>query len=429
MGFWASTAFAIGNMIGSGIFLLPASLAFYGGIGMVGWLCSAVGAMLLALMFGSLSKYGSTTIGGPYVYTRMGLGDFAAYLVAWGYWIAIWATNAAIAIALVGYLSVFIPALRINNVIAMFTGLGFIWLFTWINSKPLKMVAAVQMITTVLKVVPILSIGLFGIAYIEWEHFTPFNLSGSNNWLAITATTTLTTFAFQGMESAGVISGETSDAARTVRKATIVGTIVTIIVYVTSSLAIMGIIPSAELMQSGAPFADAAEAFWGPAARYIVAGCAVMATMGALNGWILMQGRIPMAAAQDKLFPKIFGKVNQHQSPISGIVISSLLASALMALNFSKSLTEMFNFIILLSTLTMLIPYLFSAASLAIIEFNEGGKANHRNVWIAMLAFVFCLWVVIGCGAEVVFYGFILMMASIPFYALLKKQSPTKQSL
>jgi basic amino acid/polyamine antiporter, APA family len=423
IGFWSSTAFAVGNMIGSGIFLLPVSLAVYGVIGMIGWLISAIGAIFLAYLFGSLGKYGASSIGGPYVYTRMGLGDFSAFLVAWGYWIAIWTTNAAIAVALVGYLSVFIPILGTSDLVGILTGLGFIWLFTWINSKPLKTVASIQLITTLLKVVPILGVGLFGIFYIQWEHFIPLNVSNETNLSAIVATTTLTMFAFQGMESSAVISGDTENATTIVRKATLTGTWITVVAYLSSSLAIMGIIPPDELIQSRAPFADAAQAFWGPAGKYIVAGCAVMATMGALNGWILLQGKIPMAAAQDKLFPSIFGKLNRNNSPIAGIAISSVLASLFMILNFSRSLLDTFTLIILLSAFNMLIPYLFSSASLAIIEWRERPKGYRRNLWVSLLTFLFSLLGVVGCGSEVVFYGFILLMASIPFYVVLTKRS------
>ena len=410
-------------MIGSGIFLLPLSLAVYGGIGMIGWVVSAIGAVILAYMFGALGKYGANSIGGPYVYTRLGLGDFTGFLVAWGYWISIWVTNAAIAVAIVGYLSVFIPILGTSDLLGIVTGLGFIWLFTWINSKPLKTVASIQIITTLLKVIPILGIGLFGIFYIQWDHFIPLNISGETNLAAVIATSTLTMFAFQGMESAGVISGDTDDAITIVRRATLIGTAITIVVYLSSSLAIMGIIPPEELIHSRAPFADAAQVFWGPAGKYIVAGCAVMATMGALNGWILLQGKIPMAAAQDQLFPSIFGKLNRNNSPISGIIISSILASLLMILNFSKSLLDTFTFMILLSTLTSLIPYLLSSASLAIIELKERRKGYQRNLWVSLLAFLFCLLVIVGCGPEVVFYGFILLMAGVPFYVLLTKRS------
>ena len=207
IGFWGSAAFVIGNMIGSGIFLLPASLAVYGGIGMIGWVCAACGAILMAYLFGAITKYVPESIGGPYAYTQTAFGDFAAFLVAWGYWISIWVTNAAIAVALVGYLGVFLPMLTEVGILAVLTGLGFIWLFTWINSQSIHFVAKLQVITTILKVIPILMLGLLGLLYINWDHFLPFNRSDANLMEAITASSTLCLFAFLGMESAGIIFG------------------------------------------------------------------------------------------------------------------------------------------------------------------------------------------------------------------------------
>lgn len=409
-------------MIGSGIFLLPASLAIYGGVGMIGWICAACGAMLMAYVFGQLGRFAPDSLGGPYIFTRLGLGDFAAFLVAWGYWIAIWATNAAIAVALVGYLSVFFPILNSNVYISVLTGLAFLWIFTWINSRPIKTVASIQLITTILKVIPIFLIGIVGVFYIDWSHFVPFNRSDESLFSAITSTTTLTLFAFLGMESAGIISKETENAETTIRKATIMGTLITVVVYLSASLAIFGIIPPEELALSTAPFADTAAAFWGDGAKYLVAGCAVIATMGALNGWILLQGRIPLAASQDRLFPSVFGQMNQHYSPIKGIVISSILASALMFFNYSKSLVEAFTFMMTLSTLSCLIPYLFSAASLSIIAYRKGVADRKKIGILSMAAFIFCIWVVIGCGAEIVFYGFILLLLGVPFYVFLMQK-------
>lgn len=422
IGFWYSTSVVVGNMMGAGIFLLPVSLASYGGIGILGWICASAGAILLSFLFGALSKEAPDTIGGPYVFSRIGLGDFAGFLVAWGYWIAIWATNAAIAVALVGYLEVFIPALS-HPLAAIGTGLGFIWAFTWINSRPLRTVVQVQLITTILKVIPIFLLGVVGIFFIDWDYFLPFNLSEESTLSAITSTTTLTLFAYLGMESAGIISAETEDAARTVNKSTVVGTSIAVVIYLTSAIAVAGLVSPDELIHSSAPFADAAYAFLGDTAKYVVAGCAVIATMGALNGWILLQGRIPQAAAQDNLFPALFGQVNKSSSPIIGIIISSILASLLMMINYSKSLAETFTFMITLSTLSCLIPYLFSSASYIIIQFNKGHTAMTKMMWVAILSFCFCIWVTIGCGQEIVFYGFLLLLAGMPFYVWLKRKS------
>lgn len=410
-------------MIGSGVFLLPASLAAYGAISIVGWICSSLRAIVLAIIFGNLGKLAPDTTGGPYAYTRLGLGKFPAYLVAWGYWISIWCTNAAIAVALVGYLEVFFPILGKNQILSVFTGLGFIWLFTWINSKPIKTVAFVQLLTTILKVIPIVLIGFLGIVYIEMDHFTPFNLSGESSFSAITATTTLTLFAFLGMETATIPSASIKNASRTIKRATVLGTLITIIVYILSSIAIMGIIPPDILVMSNAPFADAAALFWGESAQHIVAAGAVIATLGALNGWILIQGQIPMAASQDKLFPKLFGKVNRNKSPIIGIVLSSILASILMGLNYTKSLVDAFTFMMKLSTLSVLTPYVLSSISLLILLQKKMGYISVGKMILSGISILFCFWVIIGCGTETILWGLTLLIIGIPFYMYLSQKS------
>ncbi len=421
IGFWPSTALVTGNMIGSGIWLLPASLAVYGGISLIGWLFSSLGAILLAIIFGHLSRLLPNSNGGPYAYTKETLGEFPAYWVAWGYWISIWSTNAAIAVGLVGYLAVFFPILNESPLAAILTGLSFIWLFSWINTKEIKTVGLIQLTTTILKITPIILVGLFGIFYLNTDHFIPFNLSKESDLSAITTTTMLTLFAFLGMESATIPSTSIENPASTIRKATIVGTLITVAVYILSSAAIMGIIPPETLAKSSAPFADAAALFWGEPARYLVAGGAVISTIGALNGWILIQGQIPMAAAQDKLFPKIFGKVNRKGAPAIGILLSSILVSILMMLNYSKSLVEAFTFMMTLSTLSVITPYIFSTASFAILTLSKKEKNKNGKLLLAFLAFCFSIWIIIGCGQETVFWGFILLMTGIPFYVLLKR--------
>lgn len=421
IGFWSSTSLVVGNMIGSGVFLIPASLAAYGSISLIGWLFSSLGAILLAAVFGNLGSLAPDTIGGPYAYTRLGFGDFLGFMVAWGYWISIWCTNAAIAVAFVGYLEVFLPILGESKVLSVMTGLGVIWFFTWINSKPLKTVAFVQVITTVFKIIPIILVGFIGILYINKDYYFPINISGESNFSAITITTTLTLFALLGMESATIPSSSVKDAATTIKKATMAGTLISILVYLVSSVAIMGIIPPDVLVKSNAPFADAAGLFWGASAKYIVAGGAVISTLGALNGWILLQGQIPKAAAQDHLFPKLFCTLNSNQSPIIGIMLSSILASILLILNYTKGLIDAFTFIMKLSTLSVLTPYLFSTLSLIVIIKRKQGFIPIRKWILTIAAIVFCIWVIIGCGLETILWGASLLALGIPFYFNFKK--------
>lgn len=419
IGLWTATSLVIGNMIASGLFMLPATLGAFGGISLIGWIVSGFGAMCLALVFAWLSKLIPEATGGPYAYTHAGMGNFASYLVAWGYWISVWCTNAAIAVAFVSYLTAFIPAFGSNAFLSVGTGLGAIWFLTWINTQGVKEAGVVQVITTILKIVPLVIITLGGLFYLNSDHFTPFNLSSQSTLSAVTSTTTLTLFAFLGLECATIPSGQVINPEKTVAKATIFGTLITTVLYIASTIAVMGLIPPDVLSQSKAPFADAAASIWGESARYLVAGGAVISTFGALNGWILVQGQMPYAAARDKLFPRIFARENKKGTPVFGIVVSSVLVSVLMSMNFSKSLADTYTFIILLSTLTVLLPYLFSIISFVII----GAKQKVLNPFkyiVATLAFLFSMWAIIGSGEEIVFWGFILLMAGLPFYAFIR---------
>ena len=336
IGLLTTTSLVIGNMIAAGVFLLPAALATYGGIGLLGWVGSSAGAIALAILFSNLSKLIPNAVGGPYAFTRTGLGDFAAFLVAWGYWISIWSTNAAIAVTFVSYSTVFFPVLATNSLLSVATGLSAIWLLTWVNTLGVKEAGAVQTITTFLKLVPLLLVSVVGLFYVHIENFSPFNISGTSNFSAITATTTLTLFAFLGLESATIPSGNIHEPEKTIPRATMIGTIITILVYVLGSAVVMGMIPAHELRNSNAPFSDAAALIWGDGARNWVALGAIASTLGALNGWILLQGQMPMAAARDNLFPVIFKRENKKGTPAIGIVISSVLISALMMMNFTK---------------------------------------------------------------------------------------------
>ena len=422
IGLWTTTSLVIGNMIGSGVFLLPSALAVYGGISLIGWLFSTMGAFILAILFSYLSKV-LPSVGGPYAYTREGLGEFAAFIVAWGYWISIWCGNAAITVALVSYLSVFFPILGINNVAAITTGLSAIWLLTWVNTRGINVVGKVQLVTTLLKLVPLFIIAIGGLFYIDWTHFVPFNKSTETNLSAIASTATLTLWAYSGMESATVPAENIENPETTIPKATLLGTLITAFVYIFGTFAVMGVMGTETLATSAAPFADAAAKMWGKTASQAVAIGAIIATFGALNGWILMQGQIPLAMAKDKLCPAIFGKKNDKNVPSLGIIISSTLVSFLMYMNFSKTLVEQFKFMILLSTLTVLIPYLFSAAAYVLILKKENRPSKKERILklsVAVLAFSYSLWAISGSGQEVVYWGFILLMLGIPIFIFMK---------
>jgi basic amino acid/polyamine antiporter, APA family len=418
IGLWTSTSLVVGSMIGSGIFFLPVALAAYGAISLMGWLVSSVGAIFLALVFVKLSRRFPNEDGGPYTYTTKGLGHFAGFLASWGYQISNIATNAAIVVAFVSYLSVFVPPLAENPVYSLLTSLSVVWFLTWVNTLGIKEAGYVQLISTILKLVPLLLVTVAGLFYIDFSHFTPANISEVSDFSAITATATITLFAFMGLEVATVPGKSIKNPEKTVPRATILGTLITTAIYILSSLALMGMINPAELQQSNAPFADAAGLIWGDGGRYLITVGALISTFGALNGWILLQGQIPYAAAKNGDFPKIFARVNKNGAPAIGLMISGTVVSFLLIMNYSRGMAGAFEFLILLTASTVLIPYLFSAAAFLII-FPVPGTSRTKKVWnitLGLLAFGYGIWAMIGAGQESIAWGFVTLLLGIPIY-------------
>lgn len=417
LGLWTSTSLVAGNMIGAGVFLMPAALAAYGSISILGWLFAAAGAFLMAKVFSNLSKLVPFANGGPYAYTHKGFGDYAGFLVAWGYWISIWCTNAAIAVSLVSALSTFFPILASNAVAAILTGLGAIWMLTWVNTLGIVASGKMQLITTILKIIPLLLVSVGGLFFLQARNFIPFNATNGSDFSALTATGTLTFFAFLGVECATIPSGSVANPGKTIPKATMLGTIIVTAIYIASSISVMGMIPAEKLQHSVTPFADAAVMIWGTNASYWVSAGVAIAAFGALNGWILIQGQIPFAIAKDKLFPAVFGKENKKGVPAWGIIISSIVVSVLMMMNYTKGLVEQFKFLILMSTFTSLFPYLLSAAGYIVIRVNQQIKGNWGPaIILALLSFSYSLWAIAGAGQETVYWGFIFLIAGTPLY-------------
>ncbi|MFC4054898.1 amino acid permease [Actinomadura syzygii] len=423
LGLWMATALVVGNMIGSGVFLLPASLAEYGPISLVAWGFTAAGAILLALVFARLSRAYPRT-GGPYAYARRAFGDFVGFQTAWGYWIAVWAGNAAIAVAFVGYTAHFWDALAENKVLAAGVGLAAVWAATAVNAYGVRQGGVVQVVTTVIKLVPLLLIAVGGLFFIKSANFGEFNASGDSAFGAVTGAAALTLWAFIGLESATVPAEDVKDPEKTVPRATVAGTAVTALIYILGTVAVLGLVPAAALATSTAPFADAADAAFGGWAADLVAAGAAFSAFGALNGWILLQGQIPFAAARDGLFPRTFARTGRGGAPIVGLVVSSVLVSGLMLLNYNASLVDQFTFIILLATLTTVIPYAYAAAAELVLlatdrpSFSRGRLT--RSAVVALLAFGYSVWAIGGAGQEVVFKGTLLIFAGMPVYAWLK---------
>jgi APA family basic amino acid/polyamine antiporter len=420
VGYWTAVAIVMGNMIGSGIFLLPASLAPYGAISLAGWIVSAGGAIFLALVFARLARRHPAT-GGPYAYTRLAFGDLPGFLVAWGYWISVWCTLAALAVAFVGYLDPFAPSIVRRPAFASIAAIAAVWLLTIVNARGIAAAGRVQVITTVLKLVPLVIVGLGGLFFLDPAHFAIADTSARSLARGTTATATLTLWAFLGLECATIPAGDIRHPHVTIPRATIIGTAATALIYIASTVGVMGLIPPGTLGRTSAPYAEAARAIAGNGAAAVVAAGAAISCFGALNGWMLVAGQLPAAVAHDRLFPRVFARTSPRGAPVAALVIGSTLATALIAMNYTRSLVELFTFVILLATLSTLVPYAFCSVA-GLLE--RDGRGRRRPSVVHLLAFAYSMWAIAGAGAEVVYWGFLLLMLGLPVYVIVKDQRP-----
>lgn len=413
LGLAATTSIVIGNMVGSGVFLLPASLAAYGVYSLWGWIVSTAGALLLARVFSRLSRR-VPLAGGPYAYPREVFGDFAGFLLAWMYWISIAAAVAGIAAAFVSYLALFVPSLATNRLAGEGAALAATWLLTGVSILGVRAAGRLQVVTVILKVAPLLVFALWGILSFNPHTFASGG-AGQSAPAAVNASAALAMWAFLGLECATIPADHVKDPETTIPRATLWGTVIAAALYILCTTAVMGIIPAGSLVHSNAPFADAAKLLWGAWAAKLIGAAAIVSCFGALNGWILMSGQFPQAAARDNLFPRLFAGESRRGTPVAGLVFSSLVGTLLILMNYSRGLVDMFEIVILIATFFTLVPYML--CSMAELLLGRGDKGRGGNVALASLAFAFSLWAAAGAGRDTLYWGTLLMLAGLPLYA------------
>jgi APA family basic amino acid/polyamine antiporter len=416
-----AVALVMGNMIGSGIFLLPASLARFGGVSLIGWLVSTGGALMLALVFARLARI-EPAAGGPYAYTRRAFGDLAAFLVAWGYWISMWTSLGALAVALVGYLAAIVPQINATPSVAAGAALIAVWTLVAVNVIGARAAGWVQLVTTVLKLLPLALVTAVGLAHFDLSQFEIADASVRTLATNVPAAATLTLWAFLGLESATVPAESIERPDISIPRATVVGTALVAVVYVASTIGVMSLLPRETLSISTAPFVDAVRAQIGPWAAGVVAAGAALSCFGALNGWTLLVGQLPFAVARDGLFPPIFARLSSRGTPAAGLLIAGVLTTVLVCLNYTRGLVELFTFFLLLSTLNTLIPYVFSSLALFLLP-ERGGDTLPRGIAAAaVMAFAYSIWAMAGAGAETIYWGFLLLIAGLPVYVFLVRR-------
>lgn len=425
LGLLQASALVVGNMVGAGVFLLPTAVAVFGSVGLLGWGLTTVGAIFLSLVFARLSKRHPQT-GGPYVYARAAFGDFVGFQVGWSYWISIWVSNSAVTIALVGFLAALFPVLDTHPLYSLGASLAFVWGLTFVNCVSLRTVGEIQVFTTLLKLLPLIALCTIGFLEVETVNFTPFLREDTTFLQGLSGAAALTLFSFMGLESATVPAERIKDPERTIPLATVLGTCVTALLYIGSTAAVIGILGVEATAQDPAAFATASGKALGSWALPLVAITAAVSSFGGLNGWILLQGQIAMATANDGLFPSFFAKMSSKGLPVVGLVISGALVSILLFLNYETGLAEQLRFLVTLTTFAVLLPYLYASAAELYFQLKERHctpvKYPVRSLVVTVLALVYAFTTFAGAGADVVFFGTFLVFSGIPVYVWMKSR-------
>lgn len=412
LGLVMATALVVGNMIGSGVYMLPASLAPYGWNVIPAWGITIAGSLCIAAIFAGLCR-SRPQAGGPYVYVHAAFGNDVAFFIAWAYWISLFVGNGAIAVAAVSYLSAFIPALATNALLSTGMTIALVWTLTAVNISGTRNMGWVQIVTTILKIMPLIAVVIIAAMAAPAGDLTlPDPNKPEIGLAAITTAGTLTLWAFLGLESATVPAGKVVDPERTIPRATMSGTALTGLIYLFACMAVILLLAPDVAAHSAAPFAEVMGRYWGPNAAHIVAAFAMISALGALNGWILLQGEMPAAMANGGVFPRSLGKVAANGVPIRAHLLSSGLVTGVLALNASKTTVDLFTFVALLATTAALVMYLFVAAA----ALKLGGVKR----WIAIAGGVYSLWALYGAGLEANMWGAVLILAGVPVWWVMR---------
>jgi arginine:agmatine antiporter len=306
-----------------------------------------------------------------------------------------------------------------NKVMALTLTLGAIWFVVLINLRGVKSAGIFAEVTTYSKLLPFAAIALVGLFFVQPENLSEFNPSGESLLTAAAALAPLTMFAYLGLESATVPAGDVRDPNRTIPRSTILGISVAALLYVLGTIVVMGVVPREQLLTSVSPFSDAARLMWGSWGAGAIAIAVVLSSIGALNGWTLLMGQVPMAAAHDRLFPTAFGRLSKRGVPAIGIMISAAFATAMVLIQASGSpgVRAFYNLVVSLSTMTAVIPYAFCALAVGLVAARAAGTSKvPRITAVEVVAFIFSMFTIYGCGPTPVLYGLILLLLGIPVY-------------
>ncbi|MGL5147085.1 MAG: cadaverine/lysine antiporter [Plesiomonas shigelloides] len=418
IGLLACTGVVAGNMMGSGIALLPANLARIGSISIWGWVIALIGAMSLAYVYARLATKNPQE-GGPIAYA----GEIApvfGFQTGVLYYHANWIGNLAIAITAVAYLSTFFPVLN-EPVAAGIACIAAVWFFTFINLLGGSWVSRLTSIGLILVLIPVVATAIFGWAWFDTATYVAnWNTTGESSTKAVVSSVLLCLWAFVGVESAAVSTGMVDNPQRTVPMATMLGTGLAGIIYILATQVMSGMFPAAEMAASGAPFAVSTSKMVGSWAAPLVSAFTAIACLTSLGSWMMLVGQAGARAAQDGNFPAVYGEMDKNGVPKKGLILASCKMTVLMILltvasSSGANASDLFGQLTGIAVLLTMLPYFYSAVNL--IRFEGATTRSVLSIVASVIAAAFCFVALAGATSAQLTATFIVSLIILMFYA------------
>ncbi len=415
LGLAMCTALVVGNTIGMGIFMQPAALAPFGLNALTGWAAVIVGCVCLALTFAALARK-LPQVDGPFDYVRSTLGEVVAFPALWCYWISVWVTNAVLSIGVVGYFINVFPAAGAIPPAAL--AVAFMWAFVGINILGVKTGGRVQVVTSLLKLVPLVLVMVLGAvsiltspdAHASNLPTTPLTLQASMGAAAVAL------YAMLGFESAAVAAGRVKDPQKTIPRATLIGTLFVAVIYVAIVAIGILVVPQATLAASDAPFVTILDALLGVGNGRWLSLFIVISGLGCLNGWTLLSGELTRTLATHRLLPDILGQDNRFGAPWASLLLTGALATFIGLMNYSDTLVGAFTKLTLIVSAANLPLYV--CCSIALFWYLRRDAAGlSPALWLAGAGGIaFSVFAFFGVGWEPFFWALALALAGLPIY-------------
>ena len=411
LGFAQLAALIVGSMIGGGAFNLPSDMARGAGTGavIIGWIITGIGMIALAFVYQSLANRKPELTGGVYSYAKAGFGEYIGFNSAWGYWLSAWIGNVSYSVLLFGAV--------------------LLWAFTLLILNGVSGAALINLITTIAKLVPIFLFIVISLFMFNFDKFT-FQFWGTSDLGGIVtqvkSTMLVTLWCFIGIEGAVVVSGRAKKQSD-VGKATVLGLIGTLIIYMLITLMALGVMDRVKLSglenPSMAYVLEFAVGKWG--AVLINLGL-IISLFGSLLGWALLAAEIPYVAAKDGVLPKVFAKLNKKGTPSGSLIITNLLVQAFLILTLVASST--YQALYSVASTAILVPYLLSAMygfKLALTgeTYDKDPTGRTRDKIFGGIATVYAIWLCYAAGLKYLLLCFILYAVGIIFFYIGKKQN------